>query len=497
MARTKLKNLNNGTTVKAPTTSGTSDSTLTYGEIAVNYVAGDEALYIRNTDDTPVSFFSSAAFRYGCTNTNSLSGIGITTRLVYATLKSDQTLSFAGFNNGLYENLLKDRAGFQVKIIAYNSSSSDITIKLPWSTYTCFVSKLILRSHEYGVITVEVKSTTEIYIDGKIVTPSIDFDGTEGILALSDGNNVTFVENSKLSTFKTKNPDYVPIGYLIIPASCSNAIYSEGDSRRGKNIIMSLCYMSATTSSSGIKTNATIAFGQASDVLPQIVNSDGSYPGVVGVYASSTDQDTLTTNSIGYLPSDAFTITKCKANTKLNYSKDTNLCPPPYILVDGEYVPNEAFFTTFYKEGSSKESPCPINVCSFVDGLSATSNLIKFSGSEWKDVDDISSIDCFTAACACANYKTKGTSAGDWYLPAVGELSFAVPIWGTLGTLRNTLNTTYSYGVYLAGGVYWTSTPFSTSSIYTIATNPLYVNSANGTIDYTSGTCYCRAFCAV
>lgn len=166
MARRKLINIHSSVKGKFPTIDTTNEDSLQYGEIAVNYAKGSETITIRNTSDEVVKFLNSSAFRYGCTNVTTLVNVPIKTRLIYASVSADETLSV---NTTSFSDVFSEFPdGVQMKIIAYNNSTNNVNITLPWDNYTCFVKSITVNSGEYGVITIDFKSQTEIYFDAEV-----------------------------------------------------------------------------------------------------------------------------------------------------------------------------------------------------------------------------------------------------------------------------------------------------------------------------------------
>lgn len=111
-----------------------------------------------------------SAFRYGCTNVTTLASLPIKTRLVYASLSQSESLTV---DTDSYSSIFSEFPdGIQLKVIALNSSASTITITMPWNVETnkCFVKSLSVNSGEYAVITIDFKSQTEVYYDGKTET---------------------------------------------------------------------------------------------------------------------------------------------------------------------------------------------------------------------------------------------------------------------------------------------------------------------------------------
>ena len=493
-------------------------STLEYGELAVNYTSGSERLYLRNSANNVVEFFNSSAFRYGCTNVTTLAKVPIKTRLVYASISADETLTIDTTSFSDVFNEFPD--GVSMKIIAYNGSANNATIILPWSddNNICFVKSLTVNSGEYAVITVDFKSQTEIYFDGKVETQKSGYTGAEGIVALSNGTDYQFIKDkgNNLSDFKAAHSDYEPIGIVVIPASCSNILYPEGDVRRGKNIIMSLAPMNYTTPDTGGSSNQYIYWGgYGTDTSLTNFN-------VVNYYSDKVSgQSVIGTNSWGRLPSDAFSGTESKAYPMLHYyytgdSNEAQPIPSPFKLVSGELVPNEEYYTTQYST---------LNALSDFAGPSNTKVLIDLATAQtdWKTIKTAItnkySANYYPAACCCARFGApdnsaapKGTSSflyhnnkntsydyskgvtGVWYMPACGELSFIIPHNSMNDKTISNVKTVYKFTnvVSLGPDYFWSSSEYGSNYARYVTTGIGDVS--GGSKNYNR---YVRAFCAV
>jgi len=82
------------------------------------------------------------------------------------------------------------------------------------------------------------------------------------------------------------------------------------------------------------------------------------------------------------------------------------------------------------------------------------------------------------AACCCARYHTLGTSAGDWYLGAGGEMSMIVVLRNEINAKLQQINAVYSNDciVSLASGYHWTSTEYSANISYIVNTSSGYID---------------------
>lgn len=514
MARRKLINIHSSVKGKFPTIDTTNEDSLQYGEIAVNYAKGSETITIRNTSDEVVKFLNSSAFRYGCTNVTTLVNVPIKTRLVYASVSADETLSIdtSSFSDAFSE--FPD--GVQMKIIAYNSSANNVNITLPWGNYTCFVKGITVNSGEYGVITIDFKSQSEIYLDAEVEIAQSGYTGAEGIVAFSNGTDYQFIKDkgTNLSDFKTVHSDYEPIGIVVIPASCSNILYPEGDVRRGKNIIMSLVPMDYTTPDTGGSANQFIYWGG--------YNTDTSLTNftMVNCYTNKDAQSDISTATYAFLPSDdsSFTNNASKVYPSLHYYYESmhTYAPSPFKSVSGELVPNEEYYTTQYSTA---------NALSDFAGPNNTKILIDLATAQddWSTINtaitNSYSAKYFPAACCCARFGApdnssapKGTSSflkhntdnadydyskgvtGVWYMPACGELGFIVPHRSRNDSTISNVKTLYNLTNVAVLGSYW----FWSSSEYSgVGARDVFTGTGgvgNGTKD--NNVCV-RAFCAV
>lgn len=456
-----------------------------------------------------------SAFRYGCTNVTTLASLPIKTRLVYASLSQSESLTV---DTDSYSSIFSEFPdGIQLKVIALNSSASTITITMPWNVATnkCFVKSLSVNSGEYAVITIDFKSQTEVYYDGKTETAKSGYTGANGIVALSNGTDFQFIQDkdSNLANFKSAHSDYEPIGVVVIPSSCSNILYPEGDVRRGKNIIMSLKAMNCTTPDTGGTSNQSMYWG-GYDTDTSLTNYN-----VVNYYSDGvSSQKTLSSTSYAYLPSDAFTATASNAYPSIKYySASYNAIPSPFKLVSGELVPNEEYYTT---EQSAS------NALSDFAGPNNTKVLIDLATaqSDWKStgvaITNTYSANYYPSACCCARYgapddstapkgthsflchSTKNTSydyskgvTNVWYMPACGELGFIVPHRSMNDNTMTNVNTVFgsSTAVLLGGNLFWSSSEYSSYGARRVNTYDGYVYGSNkSNYNY-----YVRAFCAV
>ena len=493
MSRLKIQNLHSSVKGKLPTVSTSDTDSIQYGEIAVNYAKGSETLAIRNANDEIVTFPNSNTFRYGCTNVTTLVNVPIKTRLVYASLTANDTLSID--TNSYSDIFTAFPDGVEIKIIAYNSGSSSITITLPWETYTCSVKSLTVNVGEYGVFEISFKSESDVYILAESKQAFDGYTGKYGTVAFSNGMNYILVQDkdNNLSDFKTAHSDYEPIGILIIPSSCTSIMLPDGDVRKGKNIIMSLCYMRTDTPDSGGSVSKMYWGGYGVDTSLTNYN-------VVNYYSDGTIQSTVSTQTSVYLPSDNFSTTASKVYPSIYYDTTSELAPSPFKQVDGILLPNEEYYTTKY---SSQ------NACSDFAGPNNTKVLIDLATAQtdWKTkgvtITDSYNSGYYPAACCCARFGApdnssapKGTNSFlyhytnnpsydytkgvnyTWYFPADGELGFIMPHFKKNNATLTKLASLYTNMKIntLESGWFWCSSQYS-------ANNARFISAANGNIN--------------
>ena len=193
--------------------------------------------------------------------------------------------------------------------------------------------------------------------------------------------------------------------------------------------------------------------------------------------------------SNGWLPSDKLNGThnahQCAHDTDAYYSNfAASPIPSPY-LTDGSRNPG-------YYQISSPSSTS--NALADFDGIGNSQVLwdLATSQSDWKTASSITNYPdsgYYPAACCCWRYHTEGTSQGDWYLPACGELGYIMPPFNKINDAIGKMRTAYgsSVGVkLLTSGSYWSST--ECSSNYTRS-----VHMSNGSVGSTlhKGTAGC------
>lgn len=523
---------------------------LVYGELAINYASGSESFSFKNAankivtlgmnvkqtigDDeiSPISQKAlSSAIKEGINNVTRLVNVPVDKRLVYATLTQDEILSFDTSRYASCFNAFDK--GAQIKIIAFNGTTSTHKIVLPVGDidYICFVKDIEVPVNGYGIITVDYDGTS-IYVNAKVESRVEGYAGGEAIVALSNSEgDIKYVKDKNLQTFKNnpENEQYVPIGIVVIPKSHTQIILPDGDPRKGCNIVMSLKPMNYDKpDEGGTSEEQYMCWGSPSIDIDNLTNYN-----LVNRYADNTqDSGTLTENDYALLPSDRFNGMPSNVCPSIKYFEhdmaENPQSPSPYKVVDGEWLPNEDYYTT----GTLSN-----NALSDFDGPKNTKIITdNVLDSNWKTNSSIDNSDLSTnypAACCCARFKTVGTSSfvdmlnlrdtdmsnlrdtdmlnrntgvdteeywlqrNVWYMPACGELGYILPNFDVNNKALRNINSVYGSDVAVAvplsdDGGYWSSSEYSISEAR-------FVGAIRGDVDHNSknNELYVRAFCAL
>ena len=267
------------------------------------------------------------------------------------------------------------------------------------------------------------------------------YDRTSDGLVIADGD----AWNS--STYPSSR--YVPIGVVVVPGS--HNVYGDGSCG-----VMSLKEMNCDTPSTGGTSEEQMCWGVYEDDIPGLPNLDQ-------VPIGNTSNGIPTgSNSEGYLPSDKFIGEQCAHDTDVFYYENLQYAPiPSPYLTDGSRNPG------YYQTTSPSSSN---NALADFDGIGNTEKIITQRGTKdynsWKP-NTITQTD-YPAASCCDMFYTGGTSQGDWYLPACGELGYVIPPLIKINEAIDKMRTAYgsSVGVRLSNSNvnYWSSTEYSSDS---------------------------------
>lgn len=170
--------------------------------------------------------------------------------------------------------------------------------------------------------------------------------------------------------------------------------------------------------------------------------------GCVGETTSGiwTPTNILTHNiNTGCIPGQASHFTKT-VNNKYDsgtywYNNLVHHIASPYLYVNSEYVFNDGVY-----------NGCVNGIVSALSDMDGKANTTVIENSDHK------------ATIYCTGYSTSGTSHGDWYLPAIGELAFIMPRFDIINNAISKVGGTS----FNTTGTYWSSTQCTTDKAYII-----------------------------
>lgn len=255
---------------------------------------------------------------------------------------------------------------------------------------------------------------------------------------------------------------YVPIGIVVVPGS--HNVYGDGSYG-----VMSLKAMSCDTPSTGSTSRRSMYWGIFDVDISTLPNLDQ-----IPIVGSGSNVGNASSTVIGeeyyaYLPSDKCSAVQCPHDTDAYYyssSSSYNQAPSPY-LTDGSR--NPAYYQTSSPSSSS-------NALADFDGIGNTEKIIAQRGT--KDYNSwtpgrTTEAD-YPAASCCDMFHTEGTSQGNWYLPACGELGYIMPPFNKINEAIDKMRTAYGLSVGIGlytDRTYWSSTEYSSNGAHYITTS--------------------------
>lgn len=265
---------------------------------------------------------------------------------------------------------------------------------------------------------------------------------------------------------------YYPIGVVVVPSS--HNVYGDGSCG-----VMSLKNMNTSTPDEGSTSDQHICWGQSETDLSGLHN----YSQVCHVGNNGNVYETVReTTTDAFLPSDqtSFDAVDNPYDLETNYYYNDSDCyiPSPYK--------NDGSFNLEYARTTPPSSTK--NALSDFDGVGNTKVLCEAATaqSNWKTASSItnnSGSGYSPAACCCWRYHTDGTSQGDWYLPACGELGYMIVRLKKINETIDKMCTAYgsSVGVELDTRIgYWSSTKCTMYS----SNEARYMNTYDGYVEY-------------
>ena len=322
---------------------------------------------------------------------------------------------------------------------------------------------------------------------------------------LYDNVEHTLIKTSVKAYDATKYPltRYIPVGVVGYNISGQNYIIHDangnevttGAARAAMVSLMQMCRGDNDgeygTPETGTKKFEYIVWGKPGELVDNIFTAENAG----NIDASGN------VRSLGYniMPSDKFSTMPSLDLKRGYYSNDDTVesgfpdfenndyQPSPY-LANGAMNP-VYFQRTFTPEGEDTQ----LLVLSDIDGKYNTKVMIDLAASEsisWQTgvIDnDTATTGYFPAAFCCQRYVTPGTQAGDWYLPAEGEMGFFIANFAAiqegLNKIRKVLlenNSSVAAVAGLnAGDYYWSSSQYSDNRAWYVDTGDGDVNDNN------------------
>ena len=279
---------------------------------------------------------------------------------------------------------------------------------------------------------------------GGVINPS---ESSPGDICLYDRNNdsLIIVKGDIWNSDLYPKENYYPVGVVVVPGT--HNVYGDGSCG-----VMSLKAMNCDTPSTGGTSEKSMYWGVYGTNISELRDLDQ-------VPTGNTSNGIPTDSSnYGYLPSDKFSGAQCAHDTDAYYI-DSSYIPSPY-LTDGSRNPG------YYQTSSPSSSS---NALADFDGIGNTEKIITQRGT--KDYNSwtpgrTTAAD-YPAASCCDMFYTEGTSQGDWYLPACGELGYIMPPFNKINEAIDKMRTAYgsSVGVELSiSNPYWSSTEYSSGN---------------------------------
>ena len=240
---------------------------------------------------------------------------------------------------------------------------------------------------------------------------------------------------------------YSPVGVVVVPGT--HNVYGDGSCG-----VMSLKGMSFSTPDTGSTSEQEMCWGwNAKDILkPKNYNAVPSLGSMDGdVY------DTIQgTKDKGCLPSDNILTGKdCPHDTDLKYYTETDSL---FCYIPSPYNDDDTRNPMYYQTSSPSNTS---NALSDFDGVGNTKIITDLATGQyyWKTESTITNSydrNYYPAACCCWRYHTDGTSQGQWYLPACGELGYIIPKFSQIQKSIRALISAYgdSVGVTLGSSIY-------------------------------------------
>lgn len=270
-------------------------------------------------------------------------------------------------------------------------------------------------------------------------------------------DKIIIVDQTKWSADKYPSNKYTPIGIVVVPGT--HNVYGDGSCG-----VMSLKPMNCDTPSTGGTSEQLMYWGVSSTDISSLTN----YVVVCHIGNRGNPQSTIQgATGNAYLPSDRFDTVQCPHDTDAYYCyNDSDYYIPSPYLTNGERNP------LYYQITSPSAAD---NAMSDFDGIGNTEKMITQRGTKdynsWAPGRKTEAD--YPAASCCDMFHTEGTSQGDWYLPACGELGYIIPPFNKINEAISNMRQAYGSSVGVELGTidrYWSSTECSSNNARRVGT---------------------------
>ena len=279
------------------------------------------------------------------------------------------------------------------------------------------------------------------------------------ICIVDNGGNKYIVDGATYSTDIYPAEQYTPIGVVVVPASHTD----DGTAR-----VISLAAMDYNNPNNGNTSgHANIYWGGYGYDIPNL-NYKTMYPAIAEDLRSISGEQQITNwyylnDTNGYLPSDYYTIYPNPYDEGTYYKKglgvqsSVNAIPSPYLTGGAK---NDIYHSTANTS----------NMYADMDGKSNTEKILSMDNggsTAWQTATTITNNNNVEtnhpAAQCCWRFHTTGTTQGDWYLPAGGELGYLAARWKAINASISKVASFEFSGLSLPAGYYWwwSSTDYS------------------------------------